>query len=141
MDERERTVFLTAYRMALADGELSANEALLLNLFAKGLGITTEELFSLKKEAARVDLESLPEKFPDRGEQLALVETIYLVAMIDGRDAPEEQQLVARLTELFALTQSESGKCLRAARTRMRKLGQQHDLLTEVLANTEKEDA
>ena len=140
MDDRERTVFLTAYRMALADGELSANEALLLNLFAKGLGVTTEELFTLKQDADRVDLDSLAETFPERGEQLALVETIYLVAMIDGRDAPEEQQLVARLTELFALTESESGKCRRAAQARMQKLGQQHDLLTEVLANNEKDE-
>lgn len=135
MTDTERTVLLTAYRMALADGELSANEALLLHLFAKGLGVTTAELFSLKKEAAGVDWNELPTLFSDRGEQLALFETICLVALADGRTAPEEQQLVQRLTELFAIDAQESEARQAAAQARLDKLGKSHDLSAELEAN------
>ena len=40
--------------------------------FVLGLGVTTAELFALKKEAAAVDWDDLPALFEDRGEQLAL---------------------------------------------------------------------
>ncbi len=135
MTDTERTVLLTAYRMALADGQLSANEALLLHLFAKGLGVTTAELFSLKKESAGVDWEELPAMFTDRGEQLALFETICLVALADGRTAPEEQQLVKRLAELFSIDAPESEACLAAAQQRLDKLGTMYDLSAEIEAN------
>ncbi len=135
MTDTERTVLLTAYRMALADGELSANEALLLHLFAKGLGVTTAELFSLKKEAAAVDWNELPGLFTDRGEQLALYETICLVALADGRSAPEEQQLAKRLAELFTIDAPESQARQAAARARLDKLGKQYDLGAELKAN------
>lgn len=135
MTDKERTVLLTAYRMALADGELSANEALLLHLFAGGLGVTTAELFSLKKEAQEVDWAELPELFADRGEQLALYETICLVALADGRCAPEERKLSQRLAKLFTIAEDESRACLDAARTRLDKLAEQHDLSAEIEAN------
>ena len=133
--DKERTVLLTAYRMALADGELSANEALLLHLFAGGLGVTTAELFSLKKEARSVDWDSLPALFEDRGEQLALLETICLVALADGRCAPEEQQLCGRLVDLFGVSESDYATCREAAQQRLDKLGKLHDLSAEIEAN------
>ena len=135
MTDTERTVLLTAYRMALADGELSANEALLLHLFAKGLGVTTAELFALKKEAAAVDWDELPALFEDRGEQLALFETVCLVALADGRNAPEEQQLVQRLAKAFAINADESQSRQAAAQARLDKLGELHDLSSELEAN------
>jgi len=135
MTDTERTVLLTAYRMALADGELSANEALLLHLFAKGLGVTTAELFTLKKEARSVDWNELPTLFRDRGEQLALFETVCLVALADGRTAPQEQQLVQRLAELFDIDKDESRTLQAAAQKRLDKLGESHDLSAELEAN------
>lgn len=139
MTDTERTVLLTAYRMALADGELSANEALLLHLFAKGLGVTTAELFALKKQAAAVDWDELPALFEDRGEQLALFETVCLVALADGRCAPEEQQLVQRLAKLFAIDADESESRQAAAQKRLDKLGESHDLSVEIEANRPQE--
>jgi len=139
MTDTERTILLTAYRMALADGKLSANEALLLHLFAKGLGVTTPELFSLKKQAAAIDWEELPGLFTDRGEQLALFETICLVALADGRTAPEEQRLVLRLAELFAIDAVESRDHLNAAQQRLEKLGESYDLSAEIEANRKTE--
>jgi uncharacterized tellurite resistance protein B-like protein len=139
MTDTERTVLLTAYRMALADGELSANEALLLHLFAKGLGVTTAELFALKKEAAAVDWDELPALFEDRGEQLALFETVCLVALADGRNAPEEQQLVQRLAKLFAIDADESKSRQAAAKKRLDKLGESHDLSSELESNKPKD--
>jgi uncharacterized tellurite resistance protein B-like protein len=135
MTDTERTVLLTAYRMALADGELSANEAPLLHLFAKGLGVTTAELFSLKKEAAGVDWNELPTQFTGRGEQLALYETICLVALADGRCAPEEQQLANRLAELFTIGRTERQARRVAAQKRLDKLSKTYDLSAELEAH------
>jgi len=137
MTDTERTVLLTAYRMALADGELSANEALLLHLFAKGLSVSTAELFQLKKQAAGVDWEELPALFTQRGEQLALYETICLVALADGRTAPEEQHLVQRLSELFSIQADEAQARQAAAQKRLDKLSAQYDLSAEIEANKE----
>ncbi len=134
-DDKERTVLLTAYRMALADGQLSANEALLLHLFAEGLGVTTAELFSLKKEARSVDWDTLPALFEDRGEQLALLETTCLVALADGRCAPEEQQLAKRIAGLFAIGRDEFEGCREGAQKRLDKLSDLHDLSAEINAN------
>jgi uncharacterized tellurite resistance protein B-like protein len=133
--DKERTVLLTAYRMALADGELSANEALLLHLFATGLGVTTAELFALKAEANAVDWDALPALFADRGEQLALFETLCLVALADGRCAPEEQQLAQRLANLLAIDDDEARARRAAAQQRLDELGKSHDLAAEIEAN------
>ena len=132
-------VFLTAYRMALADGELSANEALLLHLFSKSLDVPTEALFHLRQDAEKVDLDSLLLKLPDPAEQRALLETLYLVALADGRMAPQEWSLVTRLAELFEVDRAGLEQCLEAARSRLEKLSEQYDLKTEMEANAETE--
>ena len=132
MTDLERTVFITAYRMALADGELSANEALLLHLFSKGLNLTNDELFHMKQQAEVVDLATLPETFSQREDQLALFETLCLVAMVDGRADPEEWRLVNQLTEIFEIDRDTAQHCLEGARARLGELSQQYDLLTEM---------
>ncbi len=140
MSQPEHTIFRVAFQMAMADGEISANEALILHLFSSNLGLSTEQLEKLKASAAELDLETLPETFPKRADQIQLFETACLMAMVDGKSDLQEWNLVMRLCEVFSIERPEAQESLNAARERLYKLAEKHNLLPEIMANMEAEE-
>jgi len=140
MSQPEHMIYRVAYQMAMADGEISANEALILHLFTSSLGLTRDQLVELKASATDLDLEKLPETFPQRADQIRLFETACLMAMVDGKSDLQEWALVMRLCEVFEIDRPEAQKSLNAARERLYKLAEQHNLLPEIMANMEAEE-
>lgn len=144
MARKDHMIFRMAYRMAMADGELSTNEALILHLLGENLKATRLELELLREEARALDWASLPAEFPERGDQLELFEIACLMAMIDGRSELEEWDVIMRLCETFAIDRPEAQTVLGRARERLRVLCERHNLLPEIQANlrrTEEEEA
>ena len=132
-------VYRLAYRMALADGELSANEATVLDILAKSFGFDEATRDQLKEESERIDYDNLRRVFPERGQQLALFETACLLAMADGRSDMDEWQLANRLTEALKVNRAEAADCLQRARARLKDLAHEHDLSAEIQANLKKQ--
>jgi len=141
MSQPEHMIFRVAYQMAMADGEISANEALILHLFTTNLGLSRERLAELKASAADLDLEKLPEVFPARADQIQLFETACLMAMVDGKSDLEEWNLVMKLCEVFKIDRPEAQESLNAARERLYKLAEKHNLLPEIMANMQADEA
>lgn len=139
IEEVDRMVYRVAYRMALADGELSANEQTLLDVLARSLGLEAGEREALEAQAERIAYDVLRRVFPEREHQLRLFEAAALVAMADGRSDLEEWRLATRLTEALRITREEAERCLAAAKERLRQLGREHDLAPEIRANLEKQ--
>ncbi|MDY0001151.1 MAG: hypothetical protein RBU30_07655 [Polyangia bacterium] len=137
--EVDRMVFRLAYRMALVDGELSSNEAVLLEVLAKELALGASEVASLGAESERIDYDSLRRVFPERAHQLRLFETAALLAMADGRSDLEEWRLATRLTQALRMDRAEVEACLAGARDRLRKLSREHELAPELRANLERQ--
>lgn len=135
MARKDHMLYRMAYRMAMADGELSANEALILHLFQDNLKVGREELQRLREEALELDWSSLPGFFPERKDQLELFETACLMAMIDGRSDLQEWDIIMRLCETFGIDRPEAQESLARARARLNALAEQHNLLPEILAN------
>lgn len=140
MSQPEHMIFRVAYQMAMADGEISANEALILHLFSSSLGLTKEQLAELKASANELDLEKLPARFPRRRDQIQLFETACLMAMVDGKSDVQEWNLVMKLCEVFGIERPEAQESLSAARERLYKLAEKHNLLPEIMANMEEEE-
>jgi hypothetical protein len=128
-------IFRMAYRMAMADGELSANETLILHLLGEGLKATRQELERLRKEAGDLDWASLPLEFPERRDQMELFEVACLMAMIDGRSDLQEWGVIMRLCEVLAIERPEAQAALARARERMMALAERHNLLPEIVEN------
>ncbi len=82
--DKEHTILLTAYRMALADGELSANEALLLHLFATGLGATTAELFGLVTDSGYSRIPVYEDRIDNIVGYVTIREVLFGVAESSG---------------------------------------------------------
>jgi len=141
MSQPEHMIYRVAYQMAMADGEISANEALILHLFSSSLGLSPEQLVELKATAADLDLEKLSELFPQRSDQIQLFETACLMAMVDGKSDLEEWNLVMKLCEVLKIDRPEAQESLGAARERLNKLAEKHNLLPEIMANMEAEEA
>lgn len=139
MSQPEHVIYRVAYQMAMADGEISANEALILHLFSSNLGLSKDQLAELKATAVDLDLATLPETFPRRADQIKLFETACLMAMVDGKSDPEEWNLVMKLCEVFDIDRPEAQESLSAARERLNKLSETHNLLPEIMANMEAE--
>ncbi|MFH2006369.1 MAG: TerB family tellurite resistance protein [bacterium] len=139
MTESNHMIFRMAYRMAMADGEISANEALILHLFSSNMGLSREQLVELKASAETLDYGELPEMFPNREDQMALFEAACLMAMVDGKSDVEEWNMVMKLCEVFEIDRPQAQKSLAVARERLYKLAEQHNLLPEILANMEVE--
>ena len=139
IEEVDRMVYRLAYRMALADGELSSNEATLLEVLAKGLGLAEADVAALQVESDRIAYDALRRVFPQREHQLRLFETAALLAMADGRSELEEWRLATRLTEALRIDRAEAEQCLGRARDRLRQLAREHQLAPEVRANLEKQ--
>jgi tellurite resistance protein len=135
MTKTEHMLYRVAYQMAMADGDLSANEALMLHLFTQGLGLTVSETKKLREEARNLDISTLPDLFPERADQLKLFETACLMAIVDGRSDPEEWQMVMHLCQTFEIDRPTAQQSLEAARERLNKLAEEHNLLPEILAN------
>jgi hypothetical protein len=106
MTESNHMIFRMAYRMAMADGEISANEALILHLFSSNMGLSADELKELKDSAEAIVYDELPELFPSRKDQIQLFEAACLMAMVDGKSDLEEWNLVMKLCEVFGSTSS-----------------------------------
>jgi tellurite resistance protein len=141
MSQPEHMIYRVAYQMAMADGEISANEALILHLFSSNLGLSRDQMVELKAGAQDVDLEKLPELFPKRSEQMQLFETACLMAMVDGKSDIEEWNLVMKLCEVLQIDRPEAQKSLSAARERLNKLAEKHNLLPEIMANMEADES
>ena len=141
MSQPEHMIYRVAYQMAMADGEISANEALILHLFTSNLGLSRAKLAELKASAVDLDLSKLPETFPKREDQIKLFETACLMAMVDGKSDPEEWKLVIKLCEVFGIERPEAQESLTAARERLNKLAEKHNLLPEIMANMEAEES
>lgn len=137
MNKTEHMLYRVAYQMAMADGDLSANEALMLHLFTQGLGLSVAETRQLREEARELDLARLPELFPERSDQLKLFETACLMAIVDGRSDPQEWEMVMRLCKTFEIDRPTAQQSLVAARERLNKLAEEHNLLPEIMANLE----
>ncbi len=135
MSSAEHMLYRMAYRMAMADGEMSPNEALMLHLFEDELGLSRADIQSLKQESKQVDFEDLPREFPKREDQLRLFETVCLMAMIDGRSEVEELYLVLRLCEVLGIERPLAQQCLGNARERLNQLASVHNLLPEIQRN------
>ena len=127
-----------AYRMALADGELSANEGTVLDVLAMSHGLDEATTQRLAQEADLVDYDNLRRVFPERDQQLRLFETACLLAMADGRSDLEEWHLANRLTAALRIERAEAAECLERARARLRELAKQHQLSAEIRANLQK---
>lgn len=140
MSQPEHMIYRVAYQMAMADGEISANEALILHLFSSNMGLSQEQLAQLKSSATDLDLEKLPETFPKRADQMRLFETACLMAMVDGKSDLQEWNLVMRLCEVFEIDRPEAQESLNSARARLYKLAEKHNLLPEIMANMEAEE-
>ena len=132
-------VYRVAYRMALADGELSANEATVLEVLAKSFGFDETARAQLQEEADRIDFDNLRRVFPEREQQLQLFETACLLAMADGRSDLDEWKLANRLTEALRIERADASHQLEKARARLRDLAKQHDLSAEIQANLKKQ--
>ena len=140
MARKDHMIYRMAYRMAMADGEISANEALILHLFQHNMGLTKAEIETLRQEATAFDYATLPAEFPERKDQLMLFETACLMAMLDGRSDPEEWELVIRLCDALDIDRPQAQDCLARARERLYKLADKHNLLPEIIANLERDD-
>jgi tellurite resistance protein len=125
-------LFQTAYRMAIADGELSVNEATVLAVMARVSGITDEQAEVLKLQAASIEIDTLAERLPDRDDQLRLFELACLVALVDGRSDVAEWRLTVRLARALEIDRSQATACLGAALTRLRHLMKRYDLSPEI---------
>ncbi len=141
MSQPEHMIYRVAYQMAMADGEISANEALILHLFSSSLGLSQDQMAELKAGASDLDLEKLPELFPKRSDQIQLFETACLMAMVDGKSDLEEWNLVMKLCEVLKIDRPEAQESLNAARQRLYKLAEKHNLLPEIMANMEAEES
>ncbi len=139
MSSDKHLLYRMAYWMAMADGELSANEALVLHLFQDDLGLSPSEARALRDEDTEVPWDHLAETFPERDGQLDLFETACLMAMVDGRADPEEWNLVIRLCEIFDIERDLAQKHLAHARQRLYDLAREHNLLPEIQRNMERE--
>jgi uncharacterized tellurite resistance protein B-like protein len=140
MSNLDLMLYRLAYRMATVDGELSTNEATLLDVLGKSLGLDEQETAGLAREAERIDYTRLRQLFPERAQQLRLFETACLIAMADGRSELQEWSLATRLTEALRIDRDEARACLDAARTRLRELAAEHDLAAEIRRNLEDQD-
>jgi uncharacterized tellurite resistance protein B-like protein len=127
-----------AYRMALADGELSANEETVLDVLAQSFGFDEATRQRLAQQADLIDYDNLRRVFPERDQQLRLFETACLLAMADGRSDLEEWHLANRLTAALRIERAEAAECLERARARLRELARQHRLSAEIRANLQK---
>jgi hypothetical protein len=139
MSSDKHLLYRMAYRMAMADGELSANEALVLHLFQDDLGLSSSEARALRDADLDVPWESLSETFAERASQLELFETACLMAMVDGRADPEEWNLVIRLCEIFDIERDLAQQHLARARERLNDLARDHNLLPEIQRNMEEQ--
>ena len=132
-------VYRLAYRMALADGEMSANEATVLDVLAKSFGFDEATREQLAEEAERIDYDNLRRVFPEREQQLTLFETACLLAMADGRSDMDEWQLANRLTAALKVDRNDAAECLQRARSRLKEMAGQHDLSAEIQENLKKQ--
>ena len=139
MSNLDLMLYRLAYRMATVDGELSTNEATLLEVLGKSLGLDEADTAGLKQEAERIDYTMLRQLFPERAQQLRLFETACLVAMADGRSDIQEWSLATKLTDALALDREEAQACLGAARQRLKDLAAEHDLGAEIRDNLKKQ--
>ena len=85
MENLDLMLYRLAYRMATADGEMSTNEATLLEVLGQSLGLSAEETESLSAEAEKIDYTTLRRLFPEAEQRNRLFETAALMAMADGR--------------------------------------------------------
>jgi len=131
-------LFQTAYRMAIADGELSVNEATVLQVMARAAGISDDHAERLKQQAVAIDLEGVAMRLPDRDDQLRLFELACLVALVDGRSDVAEWRLTVRLARALKIERQQASACLGAALTRLRHLMKRYDLSAEIRANLAK---
>ena len=141
MARNDQMLYRMAYRMAMADGELSANEALILHLFQDAMGVTKEELRQLREEATSLNLSELASEIPGRKERLELLETACVMAMIDGRADLKEWDLIIRICEVLDIERPEAQACLGRARERLQRLASKHNLLPEILKNLDRAEA
>ena len=139
MSNLDLMLYRLAYRMATVDGELSTNEATILDVLGKSLGLAPEDTAVLKAEAEQIDYTMLRRLFPEREQQLRLFETSCLVAMADGRSDVEEWSLATRLSEALSIERDEAQSCLAAARARLKELAAEHDLAAEIRENLSKQ--
>ncbi len=135
MSNLELMLYRLAYRMATVDGELSTNEATILDVLGKSLGIAEDDTAGLRKEAEQIDYTMLRRLFPERAQQLRLFETACLVAMADGRSDVHEWSLATKLTESLSIDRDEAKSCLASARERLKDLVAKHDLAAEIREN------
>ncbi len=135
MSNLDLMLYRLAYRMATVDGEVSMNEATLLDVLGKSLGLSEEDTAGLKQEAERIDYTMLRKLFPERQQRFRLFEIACLVAMADGRSDLQEWSLATKLAEALSLDRDEAKFCLEAARKRLRDLAKDHDLTPEIRAN------
>lgn len=138
MSNLDLMLYRLAYRMATVDGELSTNEATILDVLGKSLGLGEDDTADLQQEAERIDYTALRQLFPERKQQLRLFETACLVAMADGRSDVEEWSLATKLTDALSVDRAEAKSCLESARERLRELAKEHDLAGEICDNLKK---
>lgn len=139
MTNLEVMIYRVAWRMASIDGDLSANEALLLDLLGKDLGIEGDEVETLKQEAEHIDYTMLRKLFPEHQDRRRLMETACLLAAADGKPDPAEWKLAVKLAEHLNLDREEVQGCAARARDRLRAVGQEHDLGAEIRENLKKQ--
>ena len=135
MTNLDLMIYRLACGMAAADGELSTNEATILEVLAKSLGLSAEETGSLAAEAEKIDYTALRRLFPEPQQRDRLFETAALMAMADGRSDVEEWRLATRLAEALGFDRARVQQRLEAARARLRELAAEHDLAPEIRAN------
>ena len=102
-------------------------------------------LAAAESEGAPVDVPAKQIQFlHDADQRTALViqlfETACLMAMVDGKSDLQEWNLVMKLCEVFGIDRPEAQTSLNAARERLYKLAEKHNLLPEIMANMEQDE-
>lgn len=131
--------FRLAYRMAMADGNLTANERAILDLLQKGFDLSDEEAEELRKESDRIDFDALPGLFPDQAQRDHLLEVACLIALADGMAQPEEWSLSLEICKVLNIPRDRAITCVKQARKRLVSLVKQHDLMDELMDNLKRQ--
>jgi uncharacterized tellurite resistance protein B-like protein len=127
-----------AVSMATVDGAISSNEEAILNLLGKAMELSREDVARLRKEASRIDYDSLRQVLPQKEHRMQLFEMACLMAMADGQAKPEEWQLSLRLAKALGLDRNESKECVARARKRLISLVKEHGMVEELRENLKK---